>query len=164
MASIPILPNPRVVITSHSADGKGIIGNDTLIQPIDLTSSASGSSFACFHTAAQVPTRATEVLLEQMPSIPRAPPAGAMFGSIDFLPGYSTPMHQAQSVDYAAVIEGEITLVLDGGEETTLRAGDVLVQRATSHAWVNRGESVCRIVFVAVGSEKVVLENGERLE
>jgi uncharacterized cupin superfamily protein len=50
------------------------------------------------------------------------------------------------------VLEGEITLVLDDSE-VTLRAGDVVVQRGTDHAWANRGDAVARVAFVLVDGE-----------
>jgi mannose-6-phosphate isomerase-like protein (cupin superfamily) len=56
-------------------------------------------------------------------------------------------MHATDSVDYAIVLDGEIDMLLDD-EEVHLRAGDVLVQQGTNHAWVNRGERPCRIAFV----------------
>jgi len=42
--------------------------------------------------------------------------------------------------------EGEITLVLDL-EEVRLGAGDVVVQRAASHAWSNRSARPCRVAI-----------------
>lgn len=58
-------------------------------------------------------------------------------------------MHRTQSVDYALVLDGEITLVLDE-EEVTMRAGDFLVERGTNHAWANRSGKPCRILFVLI--------------
>ena len=58
-------------------------------------------------------------------------------------------MHRTQSVDYGIVVEGEMVLVLDDSE-TTLRRGDVVVQRGTSHRWENRSGQVARMVFVLV--------------
>jgi len=58
-------------------------------------------------------------------------------------------MHRTRSVDYAVVMDGEIDMILDDGE-VHLRAGDVLVQQGTEHAWVNRGERPCRIAFVLI--------------
>ena len=49
--------------------------------------------------------------------------------------------HRTDSLDYAIVLEGEITLLVDDGE-ATLKAGDVAVQRATSHAWSNRTDRI----------------------
>jgi hypothetical protein len=39
--------------------------------------------------------------------------------------------------------------VLDGGE-TALKAGDVVVQRGTSHAWANRSGRNCRMAFILI--------------
>ncbi|GIE78456.1 cupin [Actinoplanes philippinensis] len=61
-------------------------------------------------------------------------------------------MHRTQTVDYAIVIDGEITLVLDGGE-TTLRAGDIVVQRGTGHAWANRSSANCRVAFILIDGQ-----------
>ena len=58
-------------------------------------------------------------------------------------------MHRTRSIDYAVVMEGEIDMVLDDSE-VRLRAGDVLVQQGTNHAWVNRGSRPCRIAFVLI--------------
>lgn len=58
-------------------------------------------------------------------------------------------MHQTQTLDYGIVISGEIVLVLDK-EEVALKAGDVVVQRATNHAWSNRSDAPCRLAFILV--------------
>lgn len=58
-------------------------------------------------------------------------------------------MHRTESIDYGVVIEGELTLILDRGE-VRLRAGSVVVQRGTNHAWANRSDRVCRMLFVLV--------------
>jgi mannose-6-phosphate isomerase-like protein (cupin superfamily) len=58
-------------------------------------------------------------------------------------------MHRTESIDYGIVLEGEITLILDN-EETVVRAGDIVVQRGTNHAWANRGKSLCRVAFVLI--------------
>jgi mannose-6-phosphate isomerase-like protein (cupin superfamily) len=58
-------------------------------------------------------------------------------------------MHRTESIDYGVVIEGEMTLVLDKGE-ALLRAGSVVIQRGTNHAWANRSGKVCRMLFVLV--------------
>jgi hypothetical protein len=58
-------------------------------------------------------------------------------------------MHRTRSIDYAIVLSGEIDMLLDESE-IHLKAGDVLVQQATNHAWVNRGSAPCRIAFVLI--------------
>jgi mannose-6-phosphate isomerase-like protein (cupin superfamily) len=56
-------------------------------------------------------------------------------------------MHRTRSLDYAIIMSGEIDMLLDDSE-VHLKAGDVVVQQATNHAWVNRGSEVCRIAFI----------------
>ncbi len=55
-------------------------------------------------------------------------------------------MHRTETVDYAVVLEGEITMLLDD-EEVHLKAGDVVIQRGTNHAWSNRSEMAARIAI-----------------
>jgi mannose-6-phosphate isomerase-like protein (cupin superfamily) len=58
-------------------------------------------------------------------------------------------MHRTETIDYGIVLEGEITLILDTGE-TPVRAGEIVVQRGTNHAWGNRSGRLCRIAFILV--------------
>jgi mannose-6-phosphate isomerase-like protein (cupin superfamily) len=58
-------------------------------------------------------------------------------------------MHRTKSVDYVIVMEGEIDMLLDD-TEVHMKAGDIMVQQGTNHAWVNRGDKVCRIAFVLI--------------
>jgi hypothetical protein len=58
-------------------------------------------------------------------------------------------MHRTSTIDYGIVLEGEITLILDEGE-TVAKAGDIVIQRGTNHAWANRGTTNCRVAFILV--------------
>lgn len=58
-------------------------------------------------------------------------------------------MHRTETIDYGIVLEGEITLIMDIGD-TTVRAGDVVIQRGTNHGWANRSGKNCRIAFILV--------------
>jgi mannose-6-phosphate isomerase-like protein (cupin superfamily) len=76
----------------------------------------------------------------------------------DHLPKRSRPprhplMHATRTVDYAIVMEGEIDMLLDD-TEIHLKAGDVLIQQGTNHAWVNRGTEPCRIAFVLIDAKE----------
>ncbi len=62
-------------------------------------------------------------------------------------------MHRTRSLDYAIILAGEIDMLLDDSE-VHLKAGDVLIQQGTNHAWINRGKDVCRIAFVLVDSQE----------
>jgi len=79
-----------------------------------------------------------------------APPAnGTRFAVIDFPPGNSGRMHRTETIDYVIVISGEIDMDMDNST-VRLKAGDVMVQRGTHHAWVNRGTERARLAFVLI--------------
>ncbi len=67
-------------------------------------------------------------------------------------------MHRTETVDFAIVLEGEIDMLLDE-EDVHLKAGDVVIQRGTNHAWANRYGQTCRIAFVLIDGMD---ENGEK--
>ncbi|MCW3000724.1 MAG: cupin [Conexibacter sp.] len=60
--------------------------------------------------------------------------------------------HTTPTVDYVILLDGELHLELDNGEETLVRAGDIVVQNATRHAWHNRTASPARFAVVLVGT------------
>jgi hypothetical protein len=62
-------------------------------------------------------------------------------------------MHRTRTIDYAIIMQGEIDMLLDDSE-IHLKAGDVLIQQGTNHAWVNRGSETCRIAFVLIDSKE----------
>ncbi len=59
--------------------------------------------------------------------------------------------HTTPTKDYVIVLSGELCLELDEGQ-VRLRAGDIVVQRATRHAWHNRGTEPCAFAAVLISS------------
>lgn len=57
-------------------------------------------------------------------------------------------MQKTRTLDFCVVLEGEIVLVLDT-QEVALKAGEIVVQRGTNHAWSNRS---ARPAVVAIAS------------
>jgi quercetin dioxygenase-like cupin family protein len=57
-------------------------------------------------------------------------------------------MQKTRTLDFCIVLEGEIVLVLDT-QEVPLKAGEIVVQRGTNHAWSNRST---RPAVVAIAS------------
>jgi quercetin dioxygenase-like cupin family protein len=79
-----------------------------------------------------------------------APPRhGTRFAVIDFPPGNAPVMHRTETVDYVICLSGEIDMDMDRST-VTLRAGDVMVQRGTNHAWANRSAQPARLAFVLI--------------
>jgi len=79
----------------------------------------------------------------------------AWFGSVGcpgasrFGPAAPHPyMQQTPTIDFCFVLGGELVLVLDT-EEGTVRAGEMVVKRGTSHAWSNRSDGAAVIAIAS---------------
>ena len=70
------------------------------------------------------------------------------------LPPRHPLMHRTRTIDYAIILQGEIDMLLDD-TEVHFKAGDVLVQQGTNHAWVNRGKEPCRIAFILIDAKEL---------
>ena len=75
----------------------------------------------------------------------------AMFPDATHRPGHDQPagMHETATIDYAILLQGELVAIMDK-DETVMRAGDILIQRGTNHAWANRSSQVARIAFILI--------------
>lgn len=72
----------------------------------------------------------------------RMPPTGEWIridGDDDATPG----MHATDTQDLMVVLDGEIVLGMPDGSETSVRAGDAVVQRGTAHRWKVVGAAPC---------------------
>ncbi|KAH8652752.1 hypothetical protein BGZ60DRAFT_387600 [Tricladium varicosporioides] len=157
------LPTPRLVVTTHTEDGTSTFLSDQMV-PAFAPFGPSAASFSRFHSRLSVPVSNTTSPPEMPLQLPRCPPHGIIFCTSDFPPGASSPMHRTLSLDYCVVMSGEIVLKTDSGEEKTVKAGEFIVQRGVNHLWENKGSETCRIAFVMVSAEKIVLKNGAALE
>jgi len=114
----------RRVVTDHDASGRAIVSADEVCR---------GVSARPGHERCDL-WKATD---------------GTVFRLVEYQPGVAPRNHRTETVDYAIVLEGEIWAVMDE-DETLLRAGDILVQRGTNHAWANRSSKTARIAFVLI--------------
>ncbi|MBV8030608.1 MAG: cupin domain-containing protein [Betaproteobacteria bacterium] len=172
------LPTIRRVVTANGPDGRSRIVEDAPAKAIRTVAARPGyravnvwrtgespASIASPDTTAEhhgvlPPKNGTILRIIDFPPEPKDPEelkrrVHATFGTIyddahhDQNTSRHPGMHTTETVDYAIVLEGEIWSVMDEGE-TLLRAGDVLVQRGTNHAWANRSAKTCRIAFVLI--------------
>jgi len=149
---------PRRVVTGHDENGVSVVVSDGIV-PVHRVMPQDGVGFyeiwqtevtpAPIHRVE--PSEPTERTLRVPPE-----PNGTKIRINEFFPGFinelgnQSPIHRTESIDYGIVLEGEIYLVLDDSE-VLLKAGDVVVQRGTDHAWANRSSTVCRVAFILVG-------------
>ncbi|WP_261513038.1 cupin domain-containing protein [Chryseobacterium paludis] len=72
---------------------------------------------------------------------------------IEFKAGELHPMmHQTQTLDYIVILSGELHLIMEEGE-TLLKAGDIVIQRGTNHAWSNRSDQPCIQLAILMDGE-----------
>ncbi|HKV05331.1 MAG TPA: cupin domain-containing protein [Candidatus Acidoferrales bacterium] len=148
---------PRRIVTGHDKSGKSIILFDGH-PPLDLKIPERGVTFfEIWNTdGSPAPIASAEAEPTDRPIQLEPKPHGTVIRILEFLPGFSQKesgappfMHRTETVDYGIVLEGEIFLLLDDSE-VRLKAGDVVVQRGTDHAWENRSAKPARIAFVLV--------------
>jgi quercetin dioxygenase-like cupin family protein len=117
--------NIRRVVTDHDAQGRSVVAIDE--RCTNVISRRPGHQSCVAWTGAD----------------------GTIFRVVEYQPGVAPRQHRTETIDYAVVLSGEIDMQLDDSV-VHLRAGDVLVQQATMHDWINRGSMPCVIAFVLV--------------
>jgi hypothetical protein len=160
-------PGPRRIVTIGRADGTSTLVSDGPAP--HLTRDPARPGFASAYLWSTAGSPAPVVLDDGAAPDALAPPAGgtlcriltippddgwlsavgsreaaaffAACGAPDAsVPGRHPYTQQTSTVDFAIVLDGAVTLVLDTAE-LDLVAGDVVVQRGTRHAWSNRGSA-----------------------
>ncbi|HUQ25938.1 MAG TPA: cupin domain-containing protein [Burkholderiales bacterium] len=141
----------RRIVTGHDARGRAIVLYDGPAPNVKHRPSGLVSTLLWTTDESPAEVQRPDDRAEREIGIP-PPDAGSIFRIVDFPAGAKGEMHRTRSIDYAVVIEGEIYMLLPEGE-VHLRAGDVLVQQATEHAWENRSHGNCRIAFILIDAK-----------
>lgn len=170
----------RRVVTGHDASGKAVIVSDgPAPRTHDFTHVPGMSTTMFWATAAGGAASADDPTPHVVSQVPA--PDGTCFVIVRFppdavmqVPGFDAAaadaehrlaspgiaehfepdnpgMHVTPTVDYSIILDGEIWLELDGGVLTHLRAGDVVIQNATRHAWRNLSDAPATMAAVQVG-------------
>jgi quercetin dioxygenase-like cupin family protein len=138
-------PAMSQVITTHNSSGQAIFSPKVPEEQHDLPLPFGGMRI--IYTSNSVPTNLnSEADIEQYSHIRTAglpggaicPQGGTAAAIVSLKPGAQSPMHRTVTMDWAVILEGEVDLILDGGETRRLRVGDSVVMRGTMHQWVNR--------------------------
>ena len=144
----------RRVVTGHDSEGNSVVDIDEVSH--NIVSRRPGHASTVIWTTTRAPADNTETIDAGLRDVAQCAEFGAIFRIVEYAPGVSPRMHRTLTIDYAVVMSGEIFMVLDGGREVRLKAGDVLVQRGAVHDWINRGEAPCVIAFVLMAAQPVV--------
>ncbi len=151
---VPAATTPfRRIVTGHDRDGWSILYGVDLLRPI--TTEAGDAAFAQVWATPEVPANLND---DSDGAGAAAGRGGSLVRVVDFLPGRKSRLHRSWSIDYAIVLNGTLELQLDGGAVQRLGAGDILVQRGTSHLWPHPGPDPCRVVFVLIEAVPVAVD------
>ena len=177
---MPLSAEVRRVVTSVDKNGKAVVLFDS-DAPNKKVREGRGTVSRLLWTTTQTPCDVSGDIDRGNADVKVAPPKnGSIFRVIDIpptpkeimnlpndwlhkqhegsipkrhLPPTHPLMHATRSIDYAIIMSGEIDMLLDDSE-VHFKAGDMLVQQATNHAWVNRGAEPCRIAFILIDSQE----------
>jgi quercetin dioxygenase-like cupin family protein len=148
------LPPIRRVVTGHRTNNTAAVLTDgpATNRRTGNTGSVSTLIWSTDRTPAEIPVGEDieDMGARQLGTPP--PPNGTRFTVNDIPPGRSGPMHRTETIDYVIVLSGEIEMKTDDST-VKLRAGDVLVQRGTNHAWINRGTEPARVAFILIDAK-----------
>jgi quercetin dioxygenase-like cupin family protein len=147
-------PPIRRVVTGHDANGfaKILIDGPATNRRTSKSGGVSTLIWCTDRTPADISVGENiEDMGARMLGTP-PPPNGTRFTVNDIPPGRTGPMHRTETIDYVIVLSGEIEMEMDAST-IELKAGDVLVQRGTNHAWINRGTEAARVAFILIDAE-----------
>jgi mannose-6-phosphate isomerase-like protein (cupin superfamily) len=141
--------NVRRVVTANDENGKAVVWIDD--QASNVRANRPGVTSVLIWTTDSTPAELTGHEDLGARKMERPPPHhGTIFRVMELEPGNGQDMHLTPTIDYALVMRGEVDMELDDGVEVHLKQGDVLVQRATVHNWVNRGTEPCTLAFILI--------------
>jgi naringenin degradation protein FdeH len=165
----------RRIVTGHDSRGKAVV----LFDDVATAKQRGANGVTLFWVTSEFPVDAAGSSDRAQTPIGVPPPKnGTVFRVVDFAPAspHAAPVdhneilramgidpatqgyprhantHRTKTIDYAIVLDGEIDMLLDDSE-IHVKAGDVLVQQATNHAWVNNGTRPCRIAFILIDAK-----------
>ena len=152
---------PRRVVTGHDRAGKAIVLIDEI--STNVISRRPKHQACVVWTTEGFPVNNDGSEDEALRPVATTHANGTVFRLTRLEPGISPRMHRTDSIDYAVVMTGTCEMELDDGLKVPLKAGDVVVQRGTMHAWHNPGSEPCVIAFILIDA-KPVEAGGKRLE
>ena len=158
------------VITTHNSSGKAVFSSTVPEEQHELSLPFGGMRI--IYASNTVPTNLnseadideySQIRTTGLPGGAICPPGGTAAAIVSLKPGAKSPMHRTATMDWAVMIEGEVDLILDGGETRRLKTGDSVVMRGTMHQWVNRSGDEGWARMVAFAQDIVPVEIGGKV-
>ncbi len=123
-------------------------GSDRGADKVTLSPEAGGSKFRWFIVPPADPSISDEELERLVAA--RFEAMGAAHERPDT--SRHPAMHTTKTIDYIILLSGEVTLLLDD-DERDLNPFDVVVQRGTNHAWINKGSEPALLCAILIDAE-----------
>jgi quercetin dioxygenase-like cupin family protein len=157
---------PRRVISGTNAEGRSYYAR---VEPVDPVADGASGAVSLHRvwqsdrlpdllpTDGLTPPLSTPITPEEtvraLQTLPHLPaPLGYVASVVKIEPTDDPlPFVQHATMDVVFVMAGEVTLLLDGGDELTLRPGDVLIQNGARHAWHNLGVAPALLGVTSLG-------------
>ncbi|MDB5572307.1 MAG: cupin 2 protein [Hyphomicrobiales bacterium] len=151
------MPQPiRRIVTGHDSENHAVVLIDEVATNVRGTSSP-GQYTTLMWCSDTMPVEmpvgedAEDMGARKLGTYP--PVNGTRFMISEYPPGNIPKMHRTETIDYIVVLDGEIDMELDDGRMVTMKRNDVMIQRGTNHAWINRGPGICRMAFVLIDAK-----------
>jgi mannose-6-phosphate isomerase-like protein (cupin superfamily) len=157
----------RRVVTGHDAKGKAVVASDERITAVSRRIGKNITGCEIWSTD-RMPVDNSEAAAaaQRAGFVKRYNYVGTGQGTTiritEWAPGHARFTHRTETVDYAILLSGEIDLELENDEVVHLKPGDVVVQRGTTHTWVNRGSVPAVTAFILIDAKPAEV-NGELL-
>jgi uncharacterized cupin superfamily protein len=157
----------RRIVTGHDANGKAVVASDDRITAVSrkIGKNITGSEM---WSTDRMPVDNSEAAAaaQRTGYVKRynyvGTGQGTTFRITEWAPGHARFTHRTETVDYAILLSGEIDLELENNEVVHLKPGDVVIQRGTTHTWVNRGPVPAVTAFILIDASPAEV-NGELL-
>jgi mannose-6-phosphate isomerase-like protein (cupin superfamily) len=140
----PVISSTNLWITDSTPPS--LSSQETANRPIGVSPPDNGTKFRLVEFAPLSPEAEAKLPPEMIMKGVSHPP-------VKGIPVKHPMMHRTRSLDYAVILSGEIDMMLDD-TSVHLKQGDMIVQQATNHGWVNHGTQPCRILFVLMDSRE----------
>ena len=154
MPVIKNAPAVRRIVTGHDSGNKALVIKDGA--DLSIRRGSDGFTSTLIWCTDETPADISiGIDVEDMGqrALGTAPPQrGSRVTVNDLPPNAVGRMHRTDTVDYVFVLMGEVEMELDDSF-VAMKAGDVMVQRGTNHAWHNRTNQPARIAFVLMDAK-----------
>ena len=143
-------PKIRRIITGHDAAGKAIVSLDDFVGNHKYPDEKTTSSLVwCSEAAPDDFLRNEDMGARILGTNP--PVGGTRFTVLEIDPGNTFHgVHRSDTLDYVIVLQGEMTMLLDDGKSVDIKAGDIMIQRGTNHAWRNNSNAPVRFAVILI--------------